>query len=96
MLRTVAVLIAVMTLMSASQPASAYGFCSEPRPPWCANHGFNDKSSYESCRREMETYLRDVENYLECLRKKAKDTADESDKAVQRFNCNAEGRSVCF
>lgn len=66
-------------------PSFAY-FCSEPSSPYCVNSygAFTDGYDFEDCKREVEQYGSEVEDYLECLN-------DESEQAISAYNDAVEG-----
>jgi len=71
-----------------SQPARAgYGICFKPSEPYC----LDAPDIQDSCRYEIETYLRAYDNYLDCV---AKDVADDKKKAVDKWNCRIKGHNA--
>lgn len=69
---------------------------SEPTQPYCINDydGFT-RDEYDSCRSDVEAYLRDVEDYINCLRKEQNRVSDEANDVIDKFNCLASGESYC-
>lgn len=87
--------LALPLLFPATGQAMLY--CSEPDPPSCVDsfYTFDDQSSFDRCRRELQSYLTEVSDYRACLMTAADDSADEATDLVERFNCKAEGNSFC-
>ncbi|WIJ26587.1 hypothetical protein [Devosia sp. RR2S18] len=73
-------------------PAFAW-ICSEPSSPYCADsYGpFSDGYDFENCKREMEDYGEEVEQYLDCLSTNSQAAIDEYNDAVEAFNRRAGG-----
>lgn len=95
-------------LPTSNADAQAY-YCTEPNEPYCVDsYGtFEDDYRFQSCRREMESYLREVERYEQCVVDEIRRIADEAqmdvdrvrrdaEDALERFNCKAEGNSYCY
>ena len=74
-------------------PTAAWGFCSEPSAPYCATGfgQFDDDGAFEDCRSEMESFKSEVEDYVECLKRKGEEAVDEYNNAVEEFNNRARG-----
>jgi hypothetical protein len=77
-------------------PASAFAFCSEPSEPSCVDGSgyFDDQDEFERCKSEVESYISDKE-YAECLANERNEAIDAANRIVEKFNCRAEGRSIC-
>ena len=47
----------------------SFGFyCYKPTMPYCVEFGnFNSDSDFEMCKMEIENYLRDLQEYIQCL-----------------------------
>jgi hypothetical protein len=69
-------------------PANSWAFCSEPSAPFCAeSYGpFNDQWDFDNCKREMESYKSEIEDYLECNRNEV----EEANEKVRRAQQEAE------
>jgi hypothetical protein len=54
--------------------ADALGFCFRPDAPYCASRygGFDEEYDFSRCRREMESYRSDVEDFLDCLKREVR------------------------
>ena len=77
--------------------AMAYMFCSEPSEPYCVDGSgyFDDKYSFESCKSDVESYVQDIADYVECLRVEQNEKIQKSNDIMEKFNCRAEGQSYC-
>jgi hypothetical protein len=95
-------IVPVMVALSATfMVGPAAGFaqqpgCYEPDPPWCLNSSLKTDYEFDSCRSEMESYVREVNNYVRCLDRAQDAAIRESNDAVRRFNCKAKGSSFCY
>jgi hypothetical protein len=89
------VLVAPLTLISS--PSHASLFCSEPREPYCVDGSgyFDDESQFNSCKSEVEDYLRDVKEYSQCLAEEQNKAIEKSNEIIEKFNCRAAGKSFC-
>lgn len=78
-------------------PSHAYVLCNEPREPyWVDGNGyFDDEGQFNSCKSEVEDYLRDVKDYTQCLADEQTKTVQQSNQIVEKFNCRAAGKSYC-
>lgn len=83
--------VAAALLLSGISPASAFGYCNEPRQPSCLSFGEPD----DFCRRAVQSYLKDGESYIDCLDRKQDETIDQMNAAVRKFNCKASGQTFC-
>lgn len=85
---------AIMWLMASNAYAS-FSSCEKPDPPSCSQTygNFDDDDDFQQCRREMESYKSDAEEYLSCIQREAKKAAtevtDEYNDAVSAFNRRA-------
>ena len=70
----------------------ALGFCSEPSAPYCAtSYGeFTDQYDFERCKREMENYASEVDDYIACLQREVdsaiSEARQESESAIGEYN----------
>ena len=89
-------LIASMLALSSGQVFAYY--CSEPSEPSCLRYGsgFSSRSEFDSCKWEVERYLREVSDYQQCLQNEIEEASTEARKVVEKFNCYAEGQSFCY
>ena len=108
-LRRAVVLLACLS--AAAPNAAAFDFtCSQfrghsylthqlvrPEPPSCLDTLYisMDDFSFKMCRSDMESYRRQVEDYLQCLHDEGGEAVNELNSAVDKFNCYACGGSVC-
>jgi hypothetical protein len=67
--------------------------CSTPDAPSCASRydKFDDQDEFDSCKREMESYKSEVEDFMSCLKREGDEAINDYDAAVQRFNSRAGG-----
>jgi hypothetical protein len=100
---TIAVALLVCgALRAAIAPAASY-YCSEPSEPMCigivmsSEAGFESESDFQLCKMQVERYLVQWDNWVECH---ADEATDKKNEAVEAFNCRARGGkligSVCF
>lgn len=90
-------LAALSAGMVAFVPAAAQAlWCSEPSQPYCIDDydGFT-RTEFDSCRYDVEAYLRDVRQYVECLQEEQQKVSGEADEVIENFNCLASGESYC-
>lgn len=85
--------ILLLLLLFLPSPVRAMAYCSEPSVPYCAERfgPFDDSDDFDRCRREMESYQSDIEQYAQCLRDEADDAVNAFNDAVERFNRRARG-----
>jgi hypothetical protein len=78
-------------------PTLASFYCSEPREPSCVDGSgyFDDSSEFESCKSEVGRFVSDTKEYVSCLTDASNEAIQASNKAVEQFNCRAEGKSYC-
>ncbi len=85
-------LILIILLFSFSIYSEAYAFCSEPSEPYCAgSYGtFTDEFDFERCKRDVEDYLDDLRRYAICIadevKNKQEEVVDNFNRKVQRTN----------
>ena len=95
---TFAALIVAVTLATPSRGYGITSICIAPRPPYCTDttRAFEDQMSFNSCKRDVEGYLSDVDRYVDCLRENQRNAISESKEVVNRFNCHARGERFCY
>ena len=78
----------------------SFGFgCYKPTIPMCVENyygNFNSKSDFEMCKMEVENYLRDLQEYIQCLEDEINEAIEEQNKVIKKFNCKARGDSYCY
>lgn len=79
-------------------PSLSYAvmFCSEPSAPFCIRTGFTGDFEFEDCKLKMKTYLRNVDEYRQCLKEESDSAVEEANKAIKKFNCYASGEKFCL
>ena len=84
--------IGVATLATLTTPSFAF-FCSEPSAPYCVSSygAFNDGYDFENCKRDVEQYGSQVEDYLDCLSQESQEVIDAYNDAIESFNRRARG-----
>lgn len=78
--------------------------CSEPSAPYCATSygAFEDQYEFDRCKREMEDYESEVNEYIQCIqdeldratsdgKSSAEDATSQYNDAVSSFNRRARG-----
>lgn len=90
-MKILASIAAVLVLFTA--PAHAMYFCSEPSEPYCVNNysAFSDAYEFEDCKRDVENYADDVNQYLDCLADESQAAINAYNDAVEAFNRRARG-----
>jgi hypothetical protein len=89
-------------LVLVARPAFAY--CTEPSAPYCASRygAFEDQDEFRRCKREMESYQSEAQDFLSCTKREADDlistlkrksdsVIEEYNSAVESFNRRARG-----
>lgn len=91
----IAVLIALMTSLAASQAFAFPRYCSEPQKPHCVMYAdrFQSQHEFDMCKHDVERFVDDWKDYIDCVSDNA---SDEIDETIRKFNCMARGESVCF
>ena len=95
------------------QSASALSFyCSEPSVPYCVNGigTFDDQFSFDMCKSDMERFVRETEDYNQCVRagaereaeelfrdagNKIEEANEELSDTIEEFNCRARREITC-
>ncbi|MCZ4281923.1 hypothetical protein O4H49_14120 [Kiloniella laminariae] len=78
--------------------APAIADCKKPSytPPVCTKQyieiQFSDSEDYDNCKREVNYYLENLDNWSKCI---AEEVRLKGDEAIQRFQCKADGRVNC-
>lgn len=72
-------------------------FCSEPSEPYCINSldDDSDADDIENCRWRVQSFVRETESYLACLREAADGAVEKSNDVVRKYNCRARRESYC-
>jgi hypothetical protein len=90
------ILLSFVTIggLGLQKQALAY-YCSEPSTPSCVSmlSISNDQFSFDLCRQQIKNYLAQVKVYQQCV---INETNEEADKLIKKFNCHAQGNSMCF
>jgi hypothetical protein len=83
---------------TACVPSAAIAFCSKPDAPYCISSSLSldDESGFHRCRSDMQFYISEVGDYLDCLKREAQETVVEENGAIRKFNCHANGNTACF
>jgi len=90
----IGVLFALAVAPSAPQ---AKVYCSEPVLPFCVNRSgvFEDATSEERCRGEVEKFYTGMEEYVECLGRQQQEARDRAEEIKARFACMSRGEANC-
>lgn len=70
-----------------------YTMCLEPVEPYCLNRSFSSQYEFEQCKRQVQIYLSELQDYAQCL---ANEIAQKSSEIIDRFNCRANGNNFCY
>lgn len=89
--------LAVAAIWLLASPAQAYLFCSEPDEPYCLDQigGFEDEWEFSRCRDEVEQFVDETQDFVECLARAQEEADDAVREAIEKFNCMAEGNTIC-
>lgn len=82
-------LLSSITLTSLiGAPTMVFAYCSEPSAPYCASsYGrFDDEYQFSSCKREMESYQSEVEDFQQCHKRQV----DEANETARQATSEAE------
>lgn len=93
------ILLAAAAHLALATSVSAYGYCSEPSSePWCLSDddSFKNGGDFDSCRWEVERFVADVNEYVECLAGEQEEQIERADDVIRRFNCGAESGEACW
>ena len=79
-MKTVLLAIALLIL-----PCDAYAYCFEPSAPYCADRygPFDSRYEFESCKREVESYLDELQDYARCI---VNEVQEKQESAIDNFN----------
>ena len=90
MYKKITLIVFLMMLLSVNVGAQSY-FCSRPNKPYCVSsyQKFRDQNEYTSCKFEVEEYLDNIREYVECLEMEREDAVSESEEVIQDFNSRA-------
>lgn len=85
-------------LLQAAGSASAQMYCSRPSVPYCisSNYTYTDDFAFSRCRSEVQSYISRVNSYVRCLQDEVNDVNREADRAIDQFNCKAQGNTFCY
>ncbi|WP_234906723.1 hypothetical protein [Rhizobium rhizogenes] len=63
---------------------TAHAYCSEPSAPYCvSSYGkFDDQSDFEQCKREVESYKSEIEDFVRCEERDVDEANDAAKKAA--------------
>lgn len=88
--------------------ARAFGSCLEALEPECAANEdtYKSKEAYEACTSQLQSMSEKTKEYIDCMKKELKETADEvqskadaiTDKVnelMKKFNCRADPKASC-
>lgn len=70
-----------------------YTMCLELVEPYCLNRSFSSQYEFEQCKRQVQIYLSELQDYAQCL---ANEIAQKQNEAINKFNCRASGNSFCY
>jgi hypothetical protein len=95
MSRLVAALL--MLGIAASADAITLRRCFEPVEPFCQRDASTFRSDwrFQSCRAEVERFRAEVQEFLDCQRRNAREASDALDQVIEAFNCRARGDRFC-
>jgi hypothetical protein len=88
-MRILGIVTLCASLSALATPASAS--CYEPSAPYCATRygAFSDEDEFHRCKREMESYKTEANDFLACTKREADDVIQQYNSAVESFNRRA-------
>ena len=86
-----------VVVLAAFAPTSALAFCSEPSKPYCIEGygNFTDKYEAESCQSEVERFVENSRDYVQCLVTEQNESVEEANDVIKKFNCRIQGETIC-
>jgi hypothetical protein len=71
----------------------AFASCYAPSAPSCASRygAFDDEDAFRRCKREMEAYKSEAQDFLSCTKRQSDGVIEEYNNAVESFNRRARG-----
>lgn len=94
---TAAVYAAALIVVRTPPALAQFFHCLTPQTPSCVTWSmrFEDDFAIESCRRDMQTYQRHVDEYRRCVTESANSVREQFDRDMRRFECRARRESFC-
>lgn len=86
---------AMLLLVVDGSPIEAH-YCSEPIRPYCLDLDFQSENDFDTCRFEVESFVRSTRAYTQCLDDARNDVVRKANRAVEQFNCKARRERFCF
>ena len=65
----------------------ALAYCSKPDAPYCASRytKFDDEYEFDRCKREMQSYRSDVEDFVSCIKRKTEELTRQGNEAIDDY-----------
>jgi hypothetical protein len=81
----------IVAMMTVATPALSA--CSEPSAPYCSTKygAFDGADEFRRCKREMEFYQREAQEFMSCMRQKSDSITEQYNRAVESFNRRTRG-----
>ena len=81
--------LAILIIGALIKPA--WAFCSKPIAPYCARSydKFDDQYEFNRCKREIEDYRSEIDDYLTCVKIQNQKAIDEYNEMVENLNRRA-------
>lgn len=79
----------VTAVVAAAIPLSADAqmfFCSRPSAPYIPIGSYSDRWSMERAERDVDDYLDQMNNYLDCLAQESQDAQYEAERVIDEWN----------
>jgi len=69
-------------------PINVFAYCSEPSAPSCASSfgSFDDEWEFDRCKRDMEAYRSEVEDFIQCNNEEARRAQQASEEAASEYS----------
>lgn len=73
--------------------STLYSYCREPMKPICIGSSTSFKTFKNSCRDNVEDYIKNLERYTECVVSESRNKIQE---AIDSYKCYASGENFCY
>lgn len=91
------ILLVALLLVVATAPGEALEDCIEPNEPSCisSRYSFEEQLAAVRCRRDVDYYLREAGEFVNCLERKKQTIMQRSSQLLSKLNCRTRGELQC-
>ena len=91
------ILLVAVILVVVTAPGEALEDCIEPSEPSCigSRYSFEEQLAAVRCRRDVDYYLREAGEFVNCLERKKQTIMQRSNQVLSRLNCRIRGELQC-